>query len=50
MNVVLAVLAFLVFPGGLFVVVGSLAYEYVDRKLVARFQNRRGTALVPAAG
>ncbi|MGA2481473.1 MAG: complex I subunit 1 family protein [Spirochaetia bacterium] len=42
MNVVLAVLAFLVFPGGLFVVVGSLAYEYVDRKLVARFQNRLG--------
>jgi NADH-quinone oxidoreductase subunit H len=42
MNVFLAVLAFLVFPGGLFVIVGSLAYEYVDRKLVARFQNRVG--------
>lgn len=42
MNVVLAAVAMLVFPGGLFVVVGSLAYEYVDRKLVARFQNRVG--------
>jgi NADH-quinone oxidoreductase subunit H len=42
MNAVLAVIAFLIFPGGLFVVVGSLAYEYVDRKLVARFQNRLG--------
>jgi NADH-quinone oxidoreductase subunit H len=42
MNVLLAVLAYLVFPGGLFVIVGSLAYEFVDRKLVARFQNRLG--------
>ena len=42
MSVALAVLAFLVFPGGLFVIVGSLAYEFVDRKLVARFQNRLG--------
>ena len=42
MKALLAVLAYLVFPGGLFVVAGSLAYEYVDRKLVARFQNRIG--------
>ncbi len=42
MNGWLAVLAYLIFPGGLFLVVGSLAYEYVDRKLVARFQNRVG--------
>ena len=42
MNVVLVAVAYLLFPGGLFVVVGSLAYEYVDRKLVARFQNRVG--------
>jgi len=42
MNVLLAAVAFLVFPGGLFVIVGGLAYEYVDRKLVARFQNRVG--------
>jgi NADH-quinone oxidoreductase subunit H len=42
MNGVLAAVAMLLFPCGLFVVVGSLAYEYVDRKLVARFQNRVG--------
>ena len=35
-------MALLIFPGGLFVIVGSLAYEYADRKLVARFQNRVG--------
>ena len=42
MSVVLALVALVVFPGGLFVILGSLAYEYVDRKLVARFQNRVG--------
>ena len=42
MNVVLTIVALLVFPGGLFVVLGGLAYEFVDRKLVARFQNRVG--------
>jgi len=42
MNGVPAAVAMLLFPGGLFVVVGSLALEYVDRKLVARFQNRVG--------
>ncbi|HYW85076.1 MAG TPA: complex I subunit 1 family protein [Spirochaetia bacterium] len=42
MNVVLAIVAMILFPGGLFVIVGSLAYEYVDRKLIARFQNRVG--------
>ena len=42
MNVVLTLGALLVFPGGLFVIFGGLAYEYVDRKLVARFQNRVG--------
>ncbi len=42
MKSLLAVMAYLIFPGGLFVVVGSLAYEYVDRKLIARFQNRVG--------
>lgn len=35
-------LAFLFFPGGLFVIAGGLLYEWVDRKLVARFQNRVG--------
>jgi NADH-quinone oxidoreductase subunit H len=42
MNVLLDLCALLLFPGGLFVVVASLAYEFVDRKLVARFQNRVG--------
>ncbi len=42
MKSLLAVIAYLLFPGGVFVVVGSLAYEYVDRKLIARFQNRVG--------
>jgi len=42
MSVFLAVVALLIFPGGLFVIVAGLAYEYVDRKLVARFQNRVG--------
>lgn len=38
----LSILALLVFPGGLFLVGYGLVYEYVDRKLVARFQNRIG--------
>ena len=42
MNILLAVVVYVLFPGGLFVVAGSLAYEFVDRKLVARFQNRVG--------
>ena len=42
MRGVLTAIAFLLFPGGLFVVFYSLAYQYVDRKLVARFQNRVG--------
>lgn len=32
----------LIFPGGLFLIMAGLAYEYLDRKLVARFQNRIG--------
>jgi NADH-quinone oxidoreductase subunit H len=42
MRAFLTVAIYLLFPGGLFVILGSLAYEYVDRKLVARFQNRVG--------
>jgi NADH-quinone oxidoreductase subunit H len=34
--------ALLFFPGGLFVILGGLAYEWIDRKLVARLQNRVG--------
>ncbi len=32
----------IVFPGLLFVIIGGLAFEYVDRKLHARLQNRVG--------
>jgi NADH-quinone oxidoreductase subunit H len=35
-------LALLFFPGGLFLIVLALAYEYGDRKLVARFESRIG--------
>lgn len=35
-------IALLVFPGGLFLLVGGMSYEWVDRKLVARLQNRVG--------
>jgi NADH-quinone oxidoreductase subunit H len=34
--------ALLFFPGGLFLLAGGLVYEWADRKLVARFQNRIG--------
>lgn len=34
--------ALLLFPGGLFVMLSGLAYEWVDRKLLARLQNRVG--------
>jgi NADH-quinone oxidoreductase subunit H len=34
--------ALLLLPGGLFIIWGSTFYEYADRKLVARFQNRVG--------
>jgi NADH-quinone oxidoreductase subunit H len=32
----------LFFPGGLFLLMAGLAYEWVDRKLLAQFQNRLG--------
>lgn len=34
--------ALLFFPGGLFLLASGLIFEYVDRKLIARFQNRIG--------
>jgi NADH-quinone oxidoreductase subunit H len=33
---------FLIFPGGLFLLIAGLLYEWGDRKLLARFQNRVG--------
>lgn len=38
----MTLLAMLVFPGGLFLLANSIAYEWVDRKVVARLQNRIG--------
>lgn len=36
------ILALLIFPGGLSLLAFGLVYEFADRKLVARFQNRVG--------
>lgn len=36
------IVALLLFPGGLFLLFGGTVYEWADRKLVARFQNRIG--------
>jgi len=36
------IIALLVFPGGLFLMASGMAYEWVDRKLLARFQSRVG--------
>lgn len=42
MNNLLILLAIFLFPGGLFLLLNGLAYEWVDRKLLARLQNRAG--------
>jgi len=42
MNIVEALFKIIVFPGGLFLLLISTVYEYADRKLVARYQNRIG--------
>jgi NADH-quinone oxidoreductase subunit H len=42
MNAVLPILSLAVFPGGLFLLAGGMAYEWIDRKLLALFQNRVG--------
>jgi NADH-quinone oxidoreductase subunit H len=39
---ILTILKLLVFPGGLTLILAALVYEFIDRKLVARFQNRVG--------
>jgi NADH-quinone oxidoreductase subunit H len=36
------IIALLIFPGGLFLLLAGLLFEWGDRKLVARFQNRIG--------
>ena len=40
------IISLLFFPGGLFIILGGLVYEYIDRKLVARFQNRIGPRFI----
>ncbi len=42
MNGILNLLAILLFPSGIFLLLNGLAYEWVDRKLLARLQNRIG--------
>ncbi|MCB8984972.1 MAG: NADH-quinone oxidoreductase subunit H [Ardenticatenaceae bacterium] len=42
MDSVVNVAALLVFPGGLFVIAAGLFYEWIDRKIIARLQNRLG--------
>lgn len=42
MNAFESIANFLFFPGGLFILLCGLAYEWVDRKLVAQLQNRIG--------
>ncbi|HVP21490.1 MAG TPA: complex I subunit 1 family protein [Anaerolineaceae bacterium] len=41
-NTIPPLIALLFFPGGIFLLGWGLLYEFVDRKLVARFQNRIG--------
>lgn len=42
MNTTLTLLALLIFPGGLFLLLSGLVYEWADRKLIAQMQNRIG--------
>lgn len=42
MNVLTPFLSLLIFPAGLTLIMAGMFYEWVDRKLVARFQNRVG--------
>ncbi len=42
MNVIRNLVALLFFPGGLFLMAAGMAFEWVDRKLLAQLQNRVG--------
>ncbi len=42
MEILLDFLRLLIFPGGLFLLLAGLLYEWVDRKLLAQLQNRIG--------
>ena len=41
-DILLSFIALFIFPGGLFLLGVSLIYEWIDRKLLARMQNRVG--------
>jgi NADH-quinone oxidoreductase subunit H len=41
-NILKSLFTLLIFPAGLTILLGGLFYEWMDRKLVARFQNRVG--------
>lgn len=42
MQTINSLFTLLIFPGGLFLLAAGLAYEWIDRKLLAQFQNRIG--------
>ncbi len=42
MNTIIGLFALFVFPGGICLLFAGMLYEWLDRKLVARFQNRMG--------
>ena len=42
MNTLTSLISLLIFPAGLTLLVAGMLYEWIDRKLVARFQNRIG--------
>ena len=42
MNAITSLISLLIFPAGLTLILFGMFYEWVDRKLVARFQNRVG--------
>lgn len=42
MQTINSLFTLLIFPGGLFLLTAGLAYEWIDRKLLAQFQNRIG--------
>lgn len=45
MDILKTLFILLIFPGGLFVLANGMVYEWADRKLVARLQNRVGPRL-----
>ena len=42
MNTLTSLVSLLIFPAGLTLLFTGMFYEWIDRKLVARFQNRTG--------